>query len=137
VPSPETFFAIFFLISVAGNFCKTGEITTKLPHEIRSRKSPKINTSSTTYQKIPTKHQKISNKIPKNHQQSPKINYKNQKSQTFRSENSKKQKEKKKPSKNAGKTPPWLHRRGAMTLQTPATGPPWLLSVSLSISLSA
>jgi hypothetical protein len=65
VPSPETFLQFFFLISLAGNFCKADEITTKLPHEIRSIKSPKINTPSTT---LP----KNTNKTPKNLQQNTK-----------------------------------------------------------------
>jgi hypothetical protein len=118
MPPLETFFAIFFLISLAENFCKAGEITTKLPHEIRSRKSPKINPPSTTLPKNTNKTQKKSptkyQTITKNHQQSPKITINHKKSTTKtknhklsdqRTQRKKKTKNKTKPQKSPEKHP--------------------------------
>jgi hypothetical protein len=181
VPLPGTFFAIFF--SLAANFCKAGKITTKLSHEIRSRKSPK-NPPSTTlpkntnktpknlqqntnnHQKSPSfPHEIKSRKSPKNppsthitkkdqqntkkYQQSPKINN-NHKKLTTKTKNTNcqirelketegKKKIKNKTSKNLKKrwkTPPWLHRRRAMTLRTLAPSSTTALSQNRSSSLS-
>jgi hypothetical protein len=111
------------------------------PHEIQSRKSPK-NPPSTH---ITKKDQQNTKK----YQQSPKINN-NHKKLTTKTKNTNcqirelketegKKKIKNKTSKNLKKrwkTPPWLHRRRAMTLRTLAPSSTTALSQNRSSSLS-